>query len=602
MKFIKSLLKHMKGNIKLYILSFIAIIFSNLFQLLIPLAIKITIDSIIGTQEISNKFIKNYFIKFGGREFFVRNLWIVSIIIILISLLQNIFLYYKGKYSAISSENIIKNLKDKLFNHIQLLPFEYHIKSDTGDLIQRATQDVETVRKFLANQLIEMFRIIMLTTISLIIIFSINVKLALLSTMLIPIIFLFSSMFFIKIQKVFQNADELEGKLTSNLQENLIGIRVVKAFGKQKFEIEKFDKNNQNYRDAIKELIKTLALFWSSSDFLCILQIGIVILFGVLFNLKGIISLGTFIAFVSYVEKLIWPVRELGRILSDMGQAVVSLSRIDEILNEKTEIELDKECIKLTPKINGNIDINNLSFEYEKDKPVLKNINLSIKAGETIAILGNVGSGKSTLMHILTKLYDYNKGSIKIDGVELKDIDRFYLRKNIGIVLQDPFLYSKTIKDNISIANKNKTLDDIFFVADIASVHDVILSFKKGYDTILGEQGVTLSGGQKQRIAIARTIIEDKPILIFDDSLSAVDSSTDLMIRTKLKEKRKQSTTIIIAHRISTLMEADKIIVLEDGEITNVGTHNELIQVEGLYQKIYEIEKNIKLKSLDSEV
>ncbi|MDN5303815.1 MAG: ATP-binding cassette, subfamily bacterial [Fusobacteriaceae bacterium] len=602
MKFIKSLLKHMKGNIKLYILSFIAIIFSNLFQLLIPLAIKITIDSIIGTQEISNKFIKNYFIKFGGREFFVRNLWIVSIIIILISLLQNIFLYYKGKYSAISSENIIKNLKDKLFNHIQLLPFEYHIKSDTGDLIQRATQDVETVRKFLANQLIEMFRIIMLTTISLIIIFSINVKLALLSTMLIPIIFLFSSMFFIKIQKVFQNADELEGKLTSNLQENLIGIRVVKAFGKQKFEIEKFDKNNQNYRDAIKELIKTLALFWSSSDFLCILQIGIVILFGVLFNLKGIISLGTFIAFVSYVEKLIWPVRELGRILSDMGQAVVSLSRIDEILNEKTEIELDKECIKLTPKINGNIDINNLSFEYEKDKPVLKNINLSIKAGETIAILGNVGSGKSTLMHILTKLYDYNKGSIKIDGVELKDIDRFYLRKNIGIVLQDPFLYSKTIKDNISIANKNKTLDDIFFAADIASVHDVILSFKKGYDTILGEQGVTLSGGQKQRIAIARTIIEDKPILIFDDSLSAVDSSTDLMIRTKLKEKRKQSTTIIIAHRISTLMEADKIIVLEDGEITNVGTHNELIQVEGLYQKIYEIEKNIKLKSLDSEV
>jgi ATP-binding cassette subfamily B protein len=409
-------------------------------------------------------------------------------------------------------------------------------------------------------------------------------------------------MFFIKIQKVFQNADELEGKLTSNLQENLIGIRVVKAFGKQKFEIEKFDKNNQNYRDAIKELIKTLALFWSSSDFLCILQIGIVILFGVLFNLKGIISLGTFIAFVSYVEKLIWPVRELGRILSDMGQAVVSLSRIDEILNEKTEIELDKECIKLTPKINGNIDINNLSFEYEKDKPVLKNINLSIKAGETIAILGNVGSGKSTLMHILTKLYDYNKGSIKIDGVELKDIDRFYLRKNIGIVLQDPFLYSKTIKDNISIANKNKTLDDIFFVADIASVHDVILSFKKGYDTILGEQGVTLSGGQKQRIAIARTIIEDKPILIFDDSLSAVDSSTDLMIRTKLKEKRKQSTTIIIAHRISTLMEADKIIVLENGEITNVGTHNELIQVEGLYQKIYEIEKNIKLKSLDSEV
>lgn len=287
---------------------------------------------------------------------------------------------------------------------------------------------------------------------------------------------------------------------------------------------------------------------------------------------------------------LIWPTRQLGRTLTDMGKAVVSVRRINEILDEPIEV-LEENHLK--PEIKGNISFEHVYFEYEKNKPVLKDITFTVKAGDTVAIIGPTGSGKSSLIHLLARLYEYTKGSIKIDGIELKNIDKAWIRKNVGIVQQEPFLFAKTIRENIKLANPKIEDERMYESAKIANIHKDIMSFDKGYDTYVGERGVSLSGGQKQRMTIARTIINQCPIVIFDDSLSAVDTETDLSIRKELKKRKNKSTTIIISHRISTVSEADLIIVLDKGRIVQMGNHESLLKEEGLYKRIYQIQNTI---------
>ena len=358
---------------------------------------------------------------------------------------------------------------------------------------------------------------------------------------------------------------------------------------KQAFEMDKFDAKNIAYRDLTYKLIISLAWYWGISDFLCFSQVGAVIIFGSIWASKNLITVGTLVAFVTYEGMLIWPVRQMGRVLTDMGKAVVSLKRIEEILDKPhEELETNFE----SPEIRGDIEFNNVFFSYEPDKPLLRGVSFSVKAGETIAILGPTGSGKSSLVHLLPGLYDYQAGSITIDGTELRDFDKLWLRKNIGIVLQDPYLFAKTIKDNIGLARNEAMEVEIVEAARAAVIHDTIENFESGYETAVGENGVTLSGGQKQRIAIARTLIQDCPILIFDDSLSAVDSETDLAIRRELTKRNVATTTFIISHRISTLASADRIVVLNNGIIEQQGTHKELIQVPGLYRRIWEIQNN----------
>lgn len=594
MNSLKLLWKFMKGSRLLYLAAIISIGIATFASIINPLVLKISIDSVIGDKPIdAPNIIKNSIETIGGIKILKENLWILALTLIILTIIQGIFLYAKGKWSSTAAESIAKNIREKLYDHLQNLPYTYHVKAETGDLIQRSTSDVDTIRKFLAIQFVEIGRAVFMILFISIIMFSLNVKMAIVSMAVVPIIFGFSVIFFLMVKKAFKLSDESEAELSTVLQENLNGVRVVRAFSKEKFEIDKFEEKNEKYTYLTYKLIKLLAGYWALSDLLSLIQIGLVLVLGVYWTVAGDITLGTLVLFTTYEGMLLWPVRQLGRILTDLGKSLVSLDRIGEILDNPVEKE---EKDELTPEIKGNIEFQNISFGYENGEKILKDISFSVKKGETIAIMGKTGSGKSSLVHLLARLYDYDSGSIKVDGIELKNIKKKWMRKNVGIVLQEPFLFSRSIKDNISIANLKAKDNDITESARIAAIHNVILGFNKGYDTTVGEKGVTLSGGQKQRIAIARTLINNSPILVFDDSLSAVDTETDLAIRKALNSRKKDITTFIISHRITTVAEADKIIILEDGKIVEEGNHKELLEREGLYKRVWSIQSGIDIK------
>lgn len=590
MKGLKSIFKFMKGNKHIYFLSIVSIILATFFTILGPLLIRLTIDSIIGNEPINKEMLIKLVNFIGGKEYLKSNIWIIGLILIGLTALRGLFLYLKNTLSSKASENTAKTIREEMYDHIQRLPYEYHVNADTGDLIQRCSSDVETIRRFLAVQLVEIGGAIFTLAFVSYVMFNLNVKLAFVSMAAVPFIFIFAFIFFSKIQKVFLETDEAEAELSTVLQENLTGIRVVKAFARQDYEIKKFNEKNETFKYYICKITRLMAWYWSISDLICMLQIGAVVILGSMWAANGELSLGTLVVFITYEGMLLWPVRQMGRILTDMGKAIVSVNRIEEILNEP--IEIAEENFQ-KPNIVGNVSFEDVYFEYESGKPVLKGVSFDVKKGETIAILGPTGSGKSSLVHLLPRLYEYNMGSIKIDGIELKNIDKKWVRKNIGLVLQEPFLFAKTVKENIKIANSKLEDRKVYEAAKIASIHEDIVSFDKGYDTPVGERGVSLSGGQKQRIAIARTIINECPIVVFDDSLSAVDTETDVAIREALNRRKNKSTTFIISHRISTVMEADEIIVIDKGKIVQKGTHESLIKQEGLYKRVYNIQNSI---------
>lgn len=589
---LKILWNFMKGNRALYMRAIIAVGIATLLSLIGPLVLRVMIDSIIGDKPMHMPgWLQSFIQSLGGRSVLSMNLWLGSLILVTLTVVGGLFLFLKGKWSAIASESIAKNIREQLYDHLQHLPYDYHVKAQTGDLIQRCTSDLNTVRRFISIQFIEVGRAIFMVSAVLPIMLMLNVRMAIISMAVVPIIFSFAVIFFIKVKKAFQVSDEAEGKLSTVLQENLTGVRVVRAFARQMFEIDKYDHINSEFRDLTYRLIRLLAWYWSISDFICLSQIGTVLLLGAYWASKGVISLGTFFVFISYVGMLLWPVRQMGRILTDMGKALVSIGRIQEILAQPIE---DIKVSLHRPRINGDIEFKNVFFEYEERKPILKNVSFKVKQGQTIAILGPTGSGKSSLVHLLAGLYDYKKGSIRIDGLEVKEIDKKWLRQNVGIVLQEPFLFSKTMKDNIGLAKREVKETEVHEAARIAAIHDVILEFEKGYETPVGERGVTLSGGQKQRIAIARTLVKEYPILIFDDSLSAVDTETDAAIRKALKERSHKATTFIISHRINTISEADMILVLDNGELVQSGTHEELIRQAGLYRRVWALQNALE--------
>ncbi len=596
MKKFKLLWNFMKGNRSLYVISILAVGAAIFLRFAWPMVLRVTIDSIIGNKPIETSgwmqpVIIRVFDLLGGKSVLEKSLWMSSIILILLTLSRGIFIFFKGKWSAIASESIARKIRNDVYDHLQYLPYDYHVKAKTGDLIQRCTSDVETIRGFLSMQLVEVGRAIFMLFFALSFMLPMSVEMTLVSLSLVPFIFVFAVVFFIKVKAAFKASDESEGRLSTVLQENLSGVRVVRAFARQKYEIDKFDERNVEYRDLTYRLIRLLAWYWSVSDFLSLIQIIAVTVLGTYWAASGIITLGTLLAFTSYVGMLLWPVRQLGRVLTDMGKALVSIERIQEILDEPIE-DLDEGDSKT--EIEGEIEFENVSFHYEEDHPILENVSFKVKKGQTVAILGPTGSGKSTLVRLLPRLYDNQEGSIKIDGIDVKKISKRVLRENIGIVLQEPFLFSKTLKDNIGLATNETEEKEIFKAAKIASVHDVIKSFDDGYETAVGEKGVTLSGGQKQRVAIARTIINGSPILIFDDSLSAVDTKTDAAIRRRLKKLENKATTFIISHRLITLAEADIILVLDQGKIVQQGTHLELIDQEGLYKRVWAIQNSLE--------
>ncbi len=597
----KSIFRFMKGSRLQYFGAVISVGLATFLSLLTPLIIKAAIDGVLGgdTSDIPpviGGLMESIAASGQGRSASV--LLLFAAVYMGVSLMRGVFFYLKGKWSAMASESLAKRIRDSIYGHIQELPYDYHVTAETGDLIQRATSDVETIRKFLAVQFVEIGRAMFMLGFTLYFMLSLDVMMTIYSMIVVPVIFAFSYLFFTKVKKAFQKSDEAEGRLSNVLQENLSGVRVVRAFGRQKYESDKFEKKNAEYRDLTYRLIKLLAYYWGFSDLLCLLQIGTVLFVGGLAAVHGTLSIGTLVVFVLYEGRLLWPVRQMGRILTDMGKTAVSVKRIMEILDEPEEKDPEGA---IEPEISGGIEFRNVHFSYGEGVPVLRGIDLKVAPGQTVAILGATGCGKSSMVHLLSGLYRCTGGSILLDGNDIDTIKRKWLRSHVGLVLQEPFLYSRTIRENIGVVKPGIADADIFEASKDAAIHHVILDFENGYDTDVGEKGVTLSGGQKQRVAIARTLTKDYPVLIFDDSLSAVDTETDAAIRESLKRRNKRATTFIISHRINTLAEADLIIVVEKGRIVQQGDHASLMREEGMYRRIAGLQNEIE-RDLEAEM
>ena len=588
--FIKRIKDLTCGYRKIFLFAGVSAVAAVFASTINPMIIRIVIDSVLGGEPINQGWVGRFAENQFGLDFLRANLWVFCVAVLAVTFFNSISAFGRTYFAANGAEKMAQRLKDRLYDHIQKLPYNEHVKAQAGDWIQRCTSDVDTIRRFFSAQLMEIVRVVFILFFAIPIMFSVNVKLAVVGIAILPVIFVTSFLFFIKIKSTFKKADEKEGELSTVIQENLSGVRVVRAFGRQNFEMEKFEEKNSEYRNLVRKLITVLARFWSTSDILCFIQIGTVLIYSVYLTVKGEATVGTMILFNSYENMLIWPVRHLGRILSDLGKMQISLGRVYEVLDNPEEKGLEG----LEPELSADIEFNDVSFEYDGGKKILDHFSVKIKKGQTVAVLGSTGSGKSTLMHLLLRLYDYNSGSIKIGGVELNTIGKRHLRDNIGIVLQEPFLFSKTVRENIKMSKFDATEQEILDITDAAAIRDDITKFEKGFDTIVGEKGITLSGGQKQRVAIARTLIRNSSILIFDDSLSAVDTETDMKIRQALDKREKGITTFIISQRITTLMNADKIFVIEAGRLTDQGTHAELISREGLYSRIWNIQSMLE--------
>lgn len=585
----KFLFKYAKGNYLLIFLSIIACVTAALFSLLTSLVIGFVIDHVILSEVITNPMIQLISNVTGGSEYVREHFHIVFFLVIGINLILFLALFSRYYLQTKYSENLVEQLRNDLYDHLQRLDYRYHVAAKTGDLVQRCTSDTDVIRRFFAGQLQELVQSISLATIAITILFSINPSLTFFAVILMPLMIYYAFTFFKKIQLVFSKLDESEGELTAYVQEVLSGIRVIKAFNTESVEMKRFDKYNQSFKEYDFELIKVLGKYWSTSDLICLLQITLVAVMGVVYAANQTITLGDFIIFFSYETMIVWPIRQIGRLLSEMGKTKVSIGRLMEILDEPQEDLTSGEEVEIL----GKIEFQDVHFSYQDDKHIVDGVNLIIEQGETVAILGPTASGKSTLISLLNRLYEPVSGRILIDDIPLSKINKKCLRNQIGLVLQEPFLYSKSIFQNIQLANRQMDKQMIEHAANSARVHDDIVSFDQGYETLVGEKGVTLSGGQKQRIAIARTIINKTPIIIFDDSLSAVDSETDKGIRDALKQLNANTTTIIITQRVNSAMSADKIVILEHGKISAVGTHDELIHQDGLYKRIYEIQSRM---------
>ena len=586
------ILDFLKGSKHFFVISILSAMTVTALDMLSPQLIRTTVDSIIGNEELKLPgFVIDWIERIGGVEFLRSHIWVIGCIIAGIALVAAIFKYLNMLFNAKGAESLVQNMRDKLFSHIQRLPFSWHMKNQTGDIIQRCTSDVDMIKSFISEQMTSIFRVVILITMSLIFMFSMNVKLATVAVCSIPIIIAYSTYFHSHIRDRFTECDENEGVLSTIAQENLTGVRVVRAFGREKFEKDRFEKQNNIYTDAWMKLCKVLALFWGAGDLMSGLQIMLVVILGAVFAVNGEMTAGDYIAFISYNGMLTWPVRSLGRMISEMSKAGVSIERIRYIMN--SEAEEDKPDA-VTPDMHGDIEFKNVSFSYG-EAPILQNISFKIPQGTTFGILGSTGSGKSTLMYLLNRLYDLpaENGQITIGGVDVADMKGEWVRSNIGMVLQEPFLFSRTIAENIGITKKEMNLSEIRRAAAIACVDESISEFSKGYDTIVGERGVTLSGGQKQRTAIARMLTQETAIMVFDDSLSAVDADTDARIRQELRKNLGTSTVILIAHRVTTLMQADCIMVMDKGKIVEIGTHEELMNNNGTYRKIYDMQMSL---------
>jgi ATP-binding cassette subfamily B protein len=538
-----------------------------------------------------------------GKSAPVSTLAVIALGFMALALVEGSFTFNSGRLAAQTAEGVARRLRTYLFDHIQRLSFTYHDHTQTGELIQRSTSDVDALRRFFADQAIGFGRIVLLFGINFVALFSLNARLALISIVMVPVIVLVSAFFFKRVAKAYERYQEQEATLSTALQENLMGVRVVKAFARQEYEEGKFEHENWEKFRRGRRLTMMHALYWPVSDILCGAQMLLGYTVGALFAINGTITVGTYVAYTGLLTWLIFPMRNLGRLIVQMSTGLVSYGRVVNVISQ-TEEPLAEGSYQPTAgaDLRGEIVFRDVSFEYAEKSPALKDISFRCEPGQAIALLGSTGSGKTSLVNLLPRFYDYTQGYLTLDGVDLKAYPRQYLRSQIGIVEQEPFLFSRTIRENIKYAVGREVPDaEVEAAAQAAAIHDTIVSFPDGYNTLVGEKGITLSGGQKQRVAIARTLLKDPRILILDDATSSVDTETEAEIRQALQRLMEGRTTFIIAHRIQSVMNADLILVLDKGRIVQRGTHDELVAQPGFYRSIYDLQARIE-SELESEI
>ena len=587
----KLLWRFLKGSKALFAVSILSTALSAVAEMVSPQIVRVAVDNVVLRKPADSlsPLVRALVERTGGFAYLRANIWILALAVLAVAAVRVVAQYLFRVANTKASETLVKTMRDSLLAHIERLPFSWHVKNRTGDIIQRCTSDIDTMKNFISEQMTSIFRIVILLILSITFMLNMNVGLTLIAMVPVPFVIVYSFYFNKKIGEAFQDCDENEGKLSAMAQENLTGVRVVRAFGRERYERDRFEAHNEYYTGLWVRLAKTMSRFWSANEVLSGAQIMLVTVFGAAFCIQGRMNPGEYIVFISYAAMLTWPVRALGRMISEMSKAGVSIDRVAYIM--ASEEEKDKDGA-VAADMSGDICFEHVSFAYENCPEILHDISFTIPAGTTLGILGGTGSGKSTLMLLLDKLYELpeNSGRISIGGVDIADIRTAHLRENVGIVLQEPFLFSRTIAENIAITDEGMGMDRVREAARAACLEETIEGFSKGYDTVVGERGVTLSGGQKQRAAIARMLTRSTPIMIFDDSLSAVDTETDAKIRASLEARFGSASIILISHRITTLSKADNIIVLDKGRIVEQGTHEKLKAAGGIYQSIYEIQ------------
>ncbi len=580
-----------------YGLALAALVASAGVLYLVPLVSQATLDVVLvpdanGGTALSKGIIE----RLGGRDAVASELWRPGLAMLALTAVAGFLTHLRTRYSASASEAVARRLRDRLYDHLQRLPCRTLDQRPSGDLLQRCTSDVETLRNFLAGQAIEIGRAVVMLLAPLPLMLALDWRMTIASVVILPFIVTFSLLFFRRMRPVFQAKEEAEGKMTTTITENLTGIRVVRAFARQEFEIGKFAETSGSFRATDLRLFGLFATYWATSDLLCFIQSALAVGTGLVLLATDRVTVGTFFWFITAIGMFIWPVRMMGRILADLGKALVAIDRVREILDTPDELVDDAASNPIAPSERGlSLEFRNVSYAFGEGRKVLDGVSFSIEAGGTLGVVGPSGAGKSTIVHLLLRLYDYAEGSILVDGHELRTIPRHAMRSLVGTVMQQPFLYSKSLRENIlvSAAGHLNDEDAMRQAAAVASVHASIEEFPQQYETMVGERGITLSGGQRQRVAIARSLVQDPRILVLDDALSAVDTHTESEILRAFRGRTARHTTIIVAHRLSTLMHADRIIVLEHGRVAQSGTHNELVSQPGMYRTLWEIQTSL---------
>ena len=588
------LLRHfLKGSKRLFAAGIAFSALTTLFNLVNPKIIAFTVDSVLGDKPVrAPGFVLRLLPRIGGVGFLRENLWAVALAVVGLAALSAATSYGRSLLNSMAAERLVERIRNLLFEHIVRLPFSWHVQNRTGDILQRCTSDVETVKRFVAEQTTDLFRVLLLLTLSLVFLFRINVRLTLVAAGFIPVIVGYSAFFHGLIRKRFLAADEKEGEVSALVQENLSGARIVRAFGQEAREKERFARASGDCCELWVRFARLIGGFWCVGDMISCLQVLVVVTLGAATAVHGHMTAGDYIAFVAYNAMLAWPVRSLGRVISGMSKAGVSVDRLLYIMQAPVERDHDGA---LEPPMDRDIEFSHVSFAYAPGGPkALDNVSFSIPAGSTFGILGGAGSGKSTLLRLLARLYDLppDGGRITVGGVDLADMRASWVRRNVGLVLQEPYLFSRTLKENIALAKEGASPEEIRAAAAAACLDEAVARFADGYGTFVGERGVTLSGGQRQRAAIAQMLVRHTPVMVFDDSLSAVDAETDAKIRQSLFASRRGATVIFVSHRIQTLMRCDRILVLDRGRVAELGTHAELLAKGGIYRRIHDIQMN----------